>query len=209
MLYTFVTPDELQENTYLYVDEKTNKALLFDPGDKFEELDKLIEKKNIEVKAIVLTHAHSDHIKGVPYYREKFSVDVYGPVQEKELFEDPKKNLSYYYDGVGISIKDMKYLENNREVEISPFKFTIKHAPGHTKGSSIYVFDDLAIVGDVIFRGSVGRWDLYSGSFSDTQNSILNVIYKLDKQLPLYPGHGEKTNVEFESKYNAYFRINA
>lgn len=196
-----------EENTYLLYHPQTKDAVIFDPGDLSKEMEDFIEEQAIHVRAIVLTHSHGDHILGVPYYKDKYQVDVYAHEDEQELLEDAQKNLSIHFTQNGVELKDVHFVKDQQEFELGSIKLKCIHTPGHTKGSCLYkTQEDGIITGDTIFRLGMGRYDLYSGNFQAIKHSILEVIYKLEEDA-LHPGHGGSTTVEYEKHNNPHFRV--
>lgn len=158
-----------------YLLEKDNKVLVIDPGDEGE---KIISKiGNREVSGIVITHYHYDHIGAIDSIRDKYNVLVYD-----------KNNM---LEGENI---------------IDDFKFEVIYTPGHKEDLITIYFkeDNCMFTGDFIFKDTVGRCDLPGSNISDMKNSI-DKIRKYDKNIIIYPGHGDNTNLGYEIKNNLYF----
>lgn len=161
-------------DTNCYILEFDNKCMIIDPGDESEKIINKIEK---EVVGIIITHRHSDHIGALDDLLKKYKTKVYDINNLKE----------------GLNI-------------ISNIEFDVIFNPGHRNDCiSIYFKNEKKMfVGDFIFEGSIGRWDLEYASSSDMKNSI-NKILKYPKDITLYPGHGEKTTLENEENNLIFF----
>ncbi len=195
------------ENIYIYYDLKTKDAVIFDPGMKEQALEMFIDKHDLNVKAILLTHGHGDHIMGVEYYLDLYNVEVYANIKEKDILEKPENNYSKEIGGREVLLKQANYFTDGDVLTFGSLKMKCISTPGHTHGSTIFITEFGAIVGDTIFKRGIGRYDLYSGNYDDLKNSILNIIFKLDDELVLYPGHGRSTTVDYEKRNNPFFKI--
>ncbi len=197
----------IQTNCYIISDEEKN-CLIFDPGEESAKIEALIKKKNFKPPAILLTHAHFDHIGAVDEIRERYGVPVYLHHLEKEWLSRPNLNGSGKYAAVpDYRIKDADQLVTDENtLQIGSFKMDLFHTPGHSPGSVSYSFgtEGFAIVGDTIFRGSIGRTDLIDGSKKKLLRSIQESLLTLPEQMILYPGHGPETTPAREKKSNPF-----
>lgn len=163
--------------TNCYILYENGKCLIIDPGDEENNIIKKIDKLELKPVGILLTHNHFDHAMYADSLSNLYKVPVF---DHKNLFEGIKK--------------------------IESFEFETIYTPGHSETSITFYFKDygLMFVGDFIFRENIGRVDLPGGSFQDMIES-LKKIKKYDDDIVLYPGHGEKTTLGHEKKYNHYF----
>lgn len=161
--------------TNCYILECNGKTLIIDPGDDYYILKNYLMEKDIE--AILITHGHDDHIGAVSSIVDTFHVPVYS-----------KQNL-----------KEGKY-------EFGPFHFEVLYTPGHTSDSVTYYFYEYNFLfsGDFLFKHTVGRMDLETGSVDDMKHS-LEKIYEYSDRITVYPGHGESTTLGEEKRENQYF----
>ncbi|HCA43037.1 MAG TPA: MBL fold hydrolase [Bacteroidetes bacterium] len=200
-----------QMNSYIYYDEKTGDGVIFDPAVYFpEEKDKLEEiiiKNNINIKKILLTHGHIDHILGNKYSKDRFKVDIYGNDKDNFLIENAVTQGKLY----GIEMEESPsidvILNEGDKIDIADTELRIIHTPGHSPGSICYIDDNNKIVfcGDVVFRESIGRTDLPGGDYNLLISSIKDKLFKEVKEdYILLPGHMEETNVGHEIKYNPF-----
>lgn len=166
----------LKANCYILYED--GKCLIIDPGDEENNIIKQIEKLKLKPLAILLTHNHFDHTGASDLLSEFYKIPVF---DHKNLFEEKKV--------------------------IAPFEFYTIYTPGHSASSVTFYFDDYEImfVGDFVFCENIGRVDLPSGSFQDMIESIKK-LKTYDDKIVLFPGHGDKTSIGHEKKYNNYFR---
>lgn len=197
----------LQTNCYV-VSNKDKECLVIDPGEQGIALSKELKKLRLKPLAILLTHAHFDHIGAVDVIRDEFNIQVYLHKAEKDWLMDPMKNGSARFNEVeNISGRSADILLSEEGMmKIGPFIFEILHTPGHSPGSLTFWFkeDGLAIVGDTLFQGSIGRTDLPNGNVKELMNSIHNKLLTLPEQTICYPGHGPHTTPEDEMNHNPF-----
>lgn len=190
-----LTLGELASNTYLI--KNNQKVLIVDPGSNSEKIIAQISEDE-KVVAIILTHGHFDHIGAVNSVLAKYNVPVYASLNEKSLLADPNKS---FYDGQ--IKKDITYF--SKDFQVDDFKVIVHHTPGHTAGSVMYEIENHLFSGDTIFKGSIGRMDLPTGSTHDMQNSLA-YIKSLSKDYIIYPGHGANSTLNFEKTNNPYLK---
>lgn len=164
--------------TNCYILYQDNKCLIIDPGDEENNIIKKIDKLGLKPVGILLTHNHFDHAMYADSLSNLYKIPVF---DHKNLFEGTKK--------------------------IDPFEFETIYTPGHSDTSITFYFKDynFMFVGDFIFYENIGRVDLPGGSYQDMITS-LEKIKKYNDDIVLYPGHGEKTTLGHEKKYNHYFK---
>lgn len=188
----------VQANCYLVMEH--GHALLIDPGDTFLHLKDILKENDCTLDAIVLTHAHFDHIAGIDKILQEFDVDVYLNPKEFDFLQDPDLNSSssFYMDVTcNATCKPLNEGMNH----IGGFDVEAMYCPGHSIGSTVLKIEDCLFTGDVLFQGSIGRMDLATGSVSMMKQS-LKKLYQLDKDYKVYPGHGPGTTLEQEKKWN-------
>lgn len=196
--------------TYILKDEKSNDAIVIDPGDNTSSrLVNHIHKIGVNIVAILLTHAHYDHITALEDVVNAFpNATTYISEDEIDILAEPKFNLSNFCE------KKLRFvpgniiaLTDNEEFCLLGKTFIMIKTPFHTKGSAcFYVKEDkILFSGDTLFYSSIGRTDLPSGSEKTVSNSLKKLI-TLPKETIVYPGHGRKTTLEREIKYNTYLK---
>ncbi|MBS7129365.1 MULTISPECIES: MBL fold metallo-hydrolase [Clostridium] len=184
-------------NCYIVMDEKTRDAVVLDPGGDGEMLERAIKDMGANVKSILLTHGHMDHVGGVEYLSDKLNVPFYISKIDEEYME--KDN---YVFG---SIRNANgYLEDGNELSFGSLNIKVIATPGHTKGGLCFLIEDKLFTGDTLFQGSIGRTDFIGGSFSEIINSIKTKLLPLGDEIEVYPGHGPKSSIGYEKGYNMY-----
>ena len=194
------------ETNFYYVYEEGKKdVIVFDPADRGELLYQQLTAKGFRVAAICLTHGHFDHIWGVEDLKKYSGVRVYAYEAEKELCESDALNVSRAA-GRACTVTPDVLLKDGEKLKIAGMEFQVLATPGHTKGSCCYYFeeDKVLISGDTLFQDSVGRTDLPTGSMSALVRSVREKLMVLPDEVTVYPGHGERTSIGHERKYNAF-----
>lgn len=192
-----------QENCYLLV--RDGELAIFDPGDEAERVAAAIDATGARPRYIVLTHAHLDHVGAVEALRARYGVPLYCPRGETELLENlPVQCAMFGLPPVPGPVPD-HLVDEAQELPLGSGAFKAISTPGHSPGGMSYLIDDHLLVGDTIFAGSVGRTDLWGGSWPTLERAIKERIFSLDDAVTLYPGHGPTTTVGDERRTNPFF----
>ncbi|WP_216831718.1 MBL fold metallo-hydrolase [Alkalihalobacterium elongatum] len=197
----------LQTNCYLLINDQ-KEAVIFDPGGDGPQLNAYLKKEGITPLAILLTHAHFDHIGAVDDIRSEWNIEVYLHKDERDWLGDATKNGSAFFLGnQEIIIKDADHLiQEEGTLSIGSFKFSIYETPGHSPGSISFYFKPLGIVfsGDALFAGSIGRTDLPGGSHQLLLDSIHDKLLELPEETIVASGHGPTTTIGQEMDSNPF-----
>lgn len=195
----------VQENTYILWNEK-KEGIIFDPGSESKKIIALVEKRGIKPLAILLTHAHFDHIGAVDDVRERWNIPVYLHENEKKWLGDPSKNGSTHFMQ-NITAKPADHLISEEgELKIGDFVFQVLETPGHSPGSvSYYVSaEETVFSGDALFSGSIGRTDLFGGDQRLLLKSIHDKLLNLPEETMVLSGHGPETTIGHEMDSNPF-----
>ena len=168
----------------------------------------ILKKKNRCVKALLLTHGHWDHLIDGAAIRST-GARIYAHADDRPLIEDPNKMASYFMPGMSIApVTVDETVKDGQILSIAGVQIELRHAPGHSPGSTVYYLPKakIAFVGDVIFEGGVGRSDFPGGDWATLVRSIKNAIYSLPDETVLYPGHGGSTTVGVEKTSNPFIK---
>ncbi|MFJ7826783.1 MBL fold metallo-hydrolase [Psychrobacillus sp. NPDC096623] len=197
----------IQTNCYV-VSNSEKQCLIFDPGGEADKIISELHRLKLNPLAILLTHAHFDHIGAVEQVRESFNIPVYIHTAEKKWLVDPAKNGSAKYAEIpSIICSEADFLLNSEpELKIGEFQMELLHTPGHSPGSITYYFkqEDFAIVGDTLFQNSIGRTDLPGGNQAELMKAIHSKLLTLPETTLIYPGHGASTTIEEEMETNPF-----
>ncbi|UXR31612.1 MBL fold metallo-hydrolase [Staphylococcus simulans] len=199
MEISFLTLGIADTNTYFI--ENEDSVLLVDPSSDGQEIISKLKSIGKPLKAIILTHAHFDHIGALDEVLEHYDVPVYLHKEEFNFLTEPAKNGSEKFSQYGLKpitshAKPIALDEGKHDIE--GFNVEVMHTPGHSPGGLTFIFDDFALVGDALFNNGIGRTDLYRGDYETLVDSIQDKIFTIKDDLPLYPGHGPSTTVEGE-----------
>lgn len=193
----------LQENTYILTDSETNQGMVIDPGCYTPAMKK--ELRNLtELKYIILTHAHGDHMGALNAIRKDYpdAVLIAG-VKEKKLLLDAENNGSMEFSPEPVSTEADRYVSDGDSVTLGSIKFTFMETPGHTQGGICICGDGKIFTGDTLFFRSIGRTDLYSGNMEQMRKSLQKLM-RLPDEIQVLPGHGPGTSIGAEKKGNPF-----
>ena len=195
----------IQTNCYFLYREDTKECLIIDPGYEADKIEAYVQKKQLHVAGILLTHGHFDHITAADEVRKKFQTKIYASGKEKELMADPRMNVSVMM-GESVSLKADVWLEDGQELEMLGETMRCILTPGHTGGGMCFYFPKACMLfaGDTLFQESVGRTDFPTGSSRELIRSVREKLLVLPEAVRVYPGHGLMTTIRDEQMFNPY-----
>lgn len=202
MIERYVLGD-FQTNTYVL--SKGNKAVIIDPSIGFERIMDSIKQK-YEIEAVLITHAHIDHIDGIKWLKE---YPIYISRLEYVYLTDPGYTLyGWYSEVLPFEPKELDFhlVEDGNIIKLLDGEIEVIHLPGHTLGGVAYKYEDTIFTGDTLFHLSIGRTDFKSGNIHDMYKSILHLLNDYDENIRLFPGHDEVTTISFEKENNPYYK---
>ncbi len=193
-------------NAYLIYDEEKKKGIAVDPGMGPEPLLNRIRELNLNIEAILLTHAHFDHIGGLEELRQLTGAPVYIHQEESDWLTDPQKNGSGMWPGLPpIACRPAENgLTGGETLSLLGKTFKVLHTPGHSPGSVTYVCGKVVFSGDVLFKDSIGRTDLPGGDHATLMDSIHRHLMEMPEETRVLPGHGPETTIGREQDYNPF-----
>lgn len=198
----------IQANCYVIKDKISNQSLIIDPGEEFEKIEAIVAREHLEPVAILLTHAHFDHIGALDQARDAWRIPVYLHQDEADWLDDPKKNGSSFFSMIQPvrARKAEVLLSGGQQLTIGPFACKVLHTPGHSPGGVSFYFEQLKTVfcGDALFRGSIGRTDQYGGNQEQLLSSIEQQLFTLPEETVACPGHGPSTTIGKEAESNPF-----
>jgi hydroxyacylglutathione hydrolase len=200
-----VTP--FQQNCSLLLDEATNKAAIVDPGGDLDKVLEALERSGAELEKILLTHGHIDHCGAAAELRRRTGVPLEGPQREDAFWiaQLATQGLRFGLETAEAFEPD-RWLEQGDTVRFGAVELEVRHCPGHTPGHVVFYSsaDRLAIVGDVLFAGSVGRTDFPRGDPAALVRSIRENLFPLGDDVAFVPGHGPMSSFGRERLTNPY-----
>lgn len=201
-----VTP--FAQNCSLLFDTQSKEAVLVDPGGEADKILAAVDELGLTLKEIWLTHGHLDHAGGADEIREKTGVPVIGPHKDDQFWMDDIAMHweNYGHKGMGRNVVPDRYLEDGDRLTLGGAEFHVVHTPGHTPGHVVIYNQDMKIsfVGDVLFRGSIGRTDFPKGNLDDLVTSIRTKLWPLGGDMRFIPGHGPMSTFGAERADNPY-----
>jgi len=206
---TFVF-NPFQENTFILYDE-TNECVIIDAGNhdlnEKNELFTFIEEQKLTPKYLINTHCHIDHIMGNSDVVEKYNIPSIAHQDDQPLIERANDMALAFGFQVKEPPKPNKLVVDGESITFGSSTLEFRHVPGHSPGSIAIIANEerFVVVGDVLFKGSIGRTDLPGGDYNTLINSIKQKLFTLDNDFTVYPGHGEPTTIQHEKSTNPFF----
>ena len=208
MIHEILPVGMLQCNCSIFGDETTREAIVVDPGDNIAEIQAILAKHQLKVKAIVITHAHIDHIGGAAKLKAATGAPVLMNANDQELYD----HLDVQASWLGMEPPTRTAIDDAARdgdvLTLGPAEFRVLHTPGHTQGSiSLWIpGENKLIAGDTLFRDSIGRTDLPGGNPRQILRSIEDKLLKLPEETVVVPGHGANTTIGREKERNPFLQ---
>lgn len=186
---------------------ETGEAAVIDPGGDADRIIELAEKNGFKIKYLLHTHAHFDHVLGARDVKEKTGAAICLHKEDQWLYDNLAKQTKLFGMSADTPLPIDHYLEDEEEVKIGNIKTKVIYTPGHTPGSTCFSLegkDSLLFAGDTLFQHSIGRTDLWGGSFDQIIQSIKGRLFQLDDSTEVIPGHGPNTSIWSERRENPF-----
>lgn len=198
----------MSTNCLIAYDEATRQGAVIDPGgeNSSERIITRAKADGIEIKYILLTHAHFDHMLSLEALREATGAPLALHAHDAESITDPNLTYMTQFAGINTGCKPAEILLSDGDViELGETRLTVLHTPGHTMGSVCYMADGVILTGDTLFSRAIGRCDLYGGDDMAMEDSLKRLV-RLSGDYKLYPGHGPTTTLARERTSNVYLK---
>jgi len=197
----------LEVNCYILGDEETKEAVVIDPGGDEEEILEALKYAELNLKYIIDTHGHFDHVDANQPLKEATGAKIAIHEADAQMLSQPSAEAMFFTGNrARVSQADLLLKEDDL-ISFGPYRLKVLYTPGHTPGSISLVLEGFpyVYVGDLLFAGSIGRTDFPGGSFDNLIQAVRTKIFPLGDRYAVYPGHGPVTTVGQERKYNPFF----
>jgi glyoxylase-like metal-dependent hydrolase (beta-lactamase superfamily II) len=209
MIHEILPVGMLACNCSILGDETTGEAVVIDPGDEFERVQEVLSRHKLRAKYIVVTHAHIDHVGGIAQLQRASGAAVLMHQADLPLYQ----NVGMQAEWLGVAPPGMvdvdQFLKEGDHLKWGAHQLEVMHTPGHSPGSvSLHLPGEAHKIfsGDTLFQGSIGRTDLWGGSFQEIIRSINSRLMIFPDDTPVFPGHGGPTTIGEEREHNPFLR---
>lgn len=192
------------ENSYLLIDDAAGECAIIDPGEEAGLIANELAAAGVRPVAIWLTHAHIDHVLGVPRFTADTAVPVYLHPADRPLYDRVADQAAAFGMRAGALPAPDRVLAHGDVLPVGGLRFRVRHAPGHSPGSVVFEGEGAVFTGDVLFQGSIGRTDLPGGDYETLLRSIERELLTLPDSTIVYSGHGPETTVGRERRANPF-----
>ena len=196
----------VETNCYIISDPLSKEAVIIDAGDDADYILDYLQREQLQVKYLLNTHGHFDHIQANDILRDKTGAPLGIHADDAELLETPEKAGSDLFGQFHGCRPPELLLHNGDTIAFGPDQLRVIYTPGHSKGGCCFyeVNEKVCFTGDTLFRGSIGRTDLYGGNYATLLKSVRERLQVLADDTTIYPGHGPESNMAFERRANQY-----
>ena len=188
-------------------DETSKQAIVVDPGDEVERIERVLSQRGLTVRAIVATHAHIDHVGALATLKECTGAPAMIHEGDAPLYEHLAEQAAWLGVAVPSSTSIDRFLRDDAQLDFGAVSLAVLHTPGHSPGSVSFVFESaspIVLSGDTLFAGSIGRTDLWGGSYPQIIESIRRKLLTLPDEVVVVPGHGPRTTIGSERATNPF-----
>lgn len=207
MRYAIVPVTPFEQNCTVFWCEKTRQAAVIDPGGDLDRITQQLEQEGLSLAKVLVTHGHIDHAGAVADLAAEFGVPVEGPHEDDRFWIDGMAQQGKMFGfSSGRAFTPTRWLRGGDTVRFGEIELEVLHCPGHTPGHVVFFHrpSQLAQVGDVLFKGSIGRTDFPKGDYETLIDSIKNRLFPLGDEVAFIPGHGPMSTLGEERRYNPF-----
>jgi len=194
----------IASNCYIVASEKTEEGMIIDPGAEAQKIMQTVRQLGLEIKLIVLTHTHLDHVGAAGQVQEATGAGLAAHVEAARYL--PQSSSYIFPPPYQASPLPNRLLKGGDSLDIGDLHFTILHTPGHTPDGICLVGHGAAFTGDTLFNYGIGRYDLVEGSYDELMDSIHSKLMVLPDDTRVYPGHGPDTTIGTERRANPFLK---
>lgn len=196
----------LQSNCYIVWDDRTKQGAIIDPGEDADIILSAVKELGIEIKYILATHGHFDHVAAVAPLKREINAEFLAHKDDFFFIEDGEDSARRWGFQIERAPKPDRFIEDGDKIKIGNFELEVLHTPGHSPGGVSFLHNKMVFGGDTLFQRSIGRTDFRQGSFEDLSKSIKTRLYTLPDDTIVYTGHGPPTTIGQEKMYNSFVR---
>lgn len=201
MILKTIVVGQMEANCYIFGSCEGKEAIVIDPGDDYEKvIASIMDEPGLELKYIVNTHGHIDHIGA----NHRFGLPILIHELDADLLRDPEKNLSAFFGAPYRSPRAERLLKDGDKIHVGEIILTVIHTPGHTPGGISLRYNDLIFTGDTVFKMGIGRTDFPHSSQVQLVSSIKERVLIYDDKVSIYPGHGPPSTIGEEKRKNPF-----
>lgn len=196
----------LFSNCYIVYDDAVKQGVIIDPGDDADVILKAVRELHIEIRYILATHGHFDHVGAVAPLKTELKAEFLAHEGDFFFIKDGENAARRWGVDIEQPPKPDRFIVDEEIIEIGGFQLKVLHTPGHSPGGVSYLYNAMVFAGDTLFQGSIGRTDFRKGSFEELTKSIKTRLYILPDETIVYTGHGPITTIGDEKRYNPYVK---
>ncbi len=206
MIVKMLIVGPIMANCYIVGCNRTNEAVVIDPGDEGERILSVVADESLTVKYILNTHGHFDHVGANREIKEKTGADLMIHAEDAPMLQQLSSSAAAWgFHAVDSPPPDRKIKEGD-EITFGEITMKVLHTPGHTPGGVAFYTDGCVFVGDTLFMGSIGRTDFPGGDYDTLIQSVKTRLFTLPEETKVYPGHNHETTIGREKGSNPFFR---
>ena len=196
----------LDSNCFIVWDDQIKQGVVIDSGDDADKILNRIKELGIEMKAILVTHGHFDHVGAVAPLKRELNVEFLAHKDDLFFIEDGENAARRWGVMIEQPPKPDRFIKDGDTIEVGNYELEVLHTPGHSPGGVSFLHNRMVFGGDTLFQSSIGRTDFRKGSFEELEKSIKTRLYTLPDDTIVYTGHGPTTTIGEEKRYNLFVK---